>query len=43
MERRLTFARRGRGNETRMLWLVLFTTGSLAAAAVSLLFALAKH
>jgi hypothetical protein len=43
MERRPTFARRGMGNQTPMLWLVLLTTGSLAGAAVSLAFALAKH
>jgi hypothetical protein len=43
MERRPTFAQRGTGNQTRMLWLVLLTTGSLAGAAVSLLVGLARH
>ena len=42
-EGRPTFAQHGSGDQTRMLWLVLLTTGSLAGAAVSLLFALARH
>jgi hypothetical protein len=43
MEGRPTFAPRGTGNQARMLWLVLLTTGSLAGAAVSVVVALAKH
>jgi hypothetical protein len=43
MDGRPTFARHGTGNQTPVLWLVFLTTGSLAGAAVSLLFALARH
>jgi hypothetical protein len=43
MEHRPTFARPVDGNHTHMLWLVLLTTGSLAGAAASLVFALARH